>query len=300
MALKKVSNTTCVNIDKINGIFKKFYKSKEFDRIISVISLVLTLVLFNNYDMFFANLGNEKMQISIADNARKNCDYSTALEYYEKIIKQDDEYASYAALARLEIYNEMPDSEKHYNEIIECFSIALKSNYISVLKSCLKFVIEQSESVLKSDNKMSDLFKDENIALIKDLLNNINEIDKSVLDGLGLEFPVSENDVIWLFVKQGKVNSYYYHWDYVSTIVSEDPTLANLGESEKIEYVGTWQEPESESVFSAAMITYYKYYRYTKIIDEEKEEIAFDVLKNNDYNTEPIYLSQLDFDSETE
>lgn len=299
MTVKKVSNTACINIDKIDSIFKKFYNSKEFDRIISVISIVLTLVLFNNYDMLFANLGNEKMQISIADNARINCDYSTALSYYEKIMKQEDEYSSYAALARLEIYDAMSDSEKHYNEIIECFSIAIKSNDISVLKSCLTFVIEQSEIFFSSNNKMSELFKDENIALVKDLLNHINEIDKSVLDGLGLEFPVSENNVRWLFVEQGKVNFYYYHWEYVSTIVSEDPSLAILGENERIEYVGTWQEPESENVYSAAMITYYKYYQYTKIIDEEKEEIAFDVLKNNDYDTAPIYLSQLNFDGET-
>ncbi len=68
-------------------------------------------------------------------------------------------------------------------------------------------------------------------------------------------------------------------WKYVSTITTTDPGLAHIGATEKIEYKGTWQEPECVNCDkSAAMITWYRYWKYKLVttISNGKPEYSCD------------------------
>lgn len=262
---------------------------KAFEIFISVISIVLSLILYDNYAVLFARAGCEKMQIKVSDEARKNCDYSVALEFYERIMNQNDEYSPYAALARLQIYNDSFAETKHEDEMLECLKVAAKSDDINVLYSCLEFVIQKSDEIIDE----SIFFDEENIVIIQDIFNKINKIDKNFLNRAGIETDISVEATEWILLKDRKVDWETYHWEYVSTSVTTEAGLEFISDDEKLVAVDSFQERADNS--SAALITYYKYYRYERVVDSTEKKLVKDILRENIPKSKTIYLSQISF-----
>lgn len=278
------------------NIFIRFYNSKEFGRLFSLISFILTIFIFNNYCVILANLGDEKMQIHVADEARKNCDYSTAQTFYGKISDSDSVYAPYAALSRLEIYDGIYSNAIDLNDFTKCFLKAAKSNDIRVLKSCLYFLANRIDWFTNEDIPADiSIFSDNNIGIVKEMLNSINEEDESLLENIGLEFPLDDDDIRYIFIEKGLIDLTYFHWEYESTINTEESGLSKIDDNEKILLAEIC--PQLVNKLGTEMITIYKYYKYKKVIDKAKSEPAIDILKNKEFKPVTLYLSQIDFDS---
>lgn len=73
-------------------------------------------------------------------------------------------------------------------------------------------------------------------------------------------------------------------WKYVSTKVSTDPGLAFSNDTEKLVYVDSWQELECPNCNkSAAVITYYKYYRYKLVTTTTNGDPQYSCSRFPDY-----------------
>lgn len=273
-------------------MWKKLYNSREFDRILSIISIIVTLILVENYSIVFARFGMEKMQFKVADEARINCDFSTALEYYDMIIKENDTNAPYAALAELEIYTQYYNSIADVDEVINDFIIASRSDDVLVLKSCFYFLITQFDLNMSDDKYRSKLLSAENIEYIVRLFNKIYSLDEDLFKDTGINFPVDKADINAILSKNAKKTMDEWHWEYVSTIVSEKSYLSTETENEKVMLVSVEDHPVCIASFDSIKV--YKYWRYKKVIDKKNNSIPIlNILLQKEYAVNPIYFSKM-------
>ena len=193
---------------------KKNYNSNVIDRIISIGSIVITvaiavftLIFVENYSVILANLGIEKNQFEVADQARMFHDFPTALKYYDKILQKGEENAPYAALAKLEINTEVYNDIADVDEVINDFIIASQSDDVSVLKSCFYFLITQFDLKLPNGKYSSKLLSKENTEHIVSLFNKLNSLDKNFFIDTGINFPVDRAEINAILSKDAKKNN---------------------------------------------------------------------------------------------
>lgn len=259
--------------------------------ILAVIALIVTFVLYNTYDELLANFKFEKYQIKVADEARKTFDYGKALTYYNLIIENEDNYSSYAALAKLEIYNDINSEYKDKNDIIRCFKEAIKSKDIQILKKCLNLVLIASESKNSEDNPAENyILCNDNLENIVKLINFINELEPKYLENVKSLLPITKKQVRKYFVDGDDVMLTTYYWKYVSTITSPKSSLGHIDDNEQVLL-------EDMSVvcidpLSMTMVKVYKYYKYKKVVTSEEYIKIYELLNKKSYP--PTYLSDIE------
>lgn len=274
--------------DACNSNNKKSIWDKIVD-IVTIISLIFAMFFCTTYKQVIAGFGSIKLQISLADEARQNCDVSTALKYYKKIVDGDTKYAPYAALACAEIYSE----NEIYDNSFDYFKIAMNSQEKMIIDSCMNYLLQQSELIKTGKDKRAhmDLFSNEKLPVITDFLNNVNGWYPQVFENTGLEFPLSSEDVENCFLKETMVVSTKKKWEYVSTRYSNNGSEAFVEEDSKLVLVDSYQELVDSTSFSTE--TVYKYYRYKSVVISETPVMLVDVISENAPKSGPIYLGNL-------
>lgn len=241
---------------------------------LNIISIVLTLVMCTNYTSILAHLGFEKSQIRYADQCRTNYDITNALEYYEIIGDNDSKYAPYANLACAQIHNEQQQYEKAY----EFYQKAVVSNDIRVLSSCMEFVINQINYTTNTKEGAVNLFEDENIQFVVELMNKINEISPSTFKNYEINFPVDKSFVNEYLNPDSKITINKAYWKYDYTLVDTDGSLAYVNDEERLDYVTSWAELLQSSSFE--IVAKYKYYHYV-LETENKEVLTLKTIQNS-------------------
>lgn len=259
---------------------------------------VLTMIIvINSSDKTLADIGDPSSQLKMAEEYKANHDYSNALSMYKKVLSTNDEKKYYAAYNIGRIYSDFLP-EKDYQQAWEYYSITVTSNDINILKWCLSFVMEQytlyknelySGSINIFDNSTTDNQNQKsNIQTVKDLLNQINQVDPRFADATASEFPIStDEDIADLF--NGIWKTATYRWKYVSTKYSNNGAEAFENEDEKLVLVDTYQELVSKTAFST--VTVYKYFRYKSEKVKDNELTVIEIMKSY-YNDkiEPILI----------
>lgn len=273
---------------------KKNFNSDVINNIITIVSIVIavfTLIFVENYSVILANLGIEKNQFEVADEARMFYDFPTALKYYDKILQKGEENSPYAALAKLEIITEVYNDIADVDEVINYFIIASQSYDVSVLKSCFYFLITQFDLKLLNGKYSSKLLSKENTEYIVSLFNKLNSLDKTFFIDTGINFPVDRAEINAILSKDAKKTMDEWHWEYVSTIDSLNPGLATESENEKIVYA--YQEERLLCPTTVDMVSVYTYWKYKKVIDKKNDPVPIlDILLEKQNNTKPIYFSK--------
>lgn len=257
---------------------------------ISFLSFLFAIITYDNYDTFLAKRGVESQQIVVADEARRNFDYSKALNYYGMIVDRDDIYSPYAALAKLEIYNDIISDYKDWEDILNCFSVAVKSQDSLVLRKCLNIVL----SVGKKQNNPSMLLNNailskDNLENITELLNGLYNLQPEIFSDIEFMFPITSEKVDSFFLKFETLTIEKYRWKYVATITSDKSGLGYVHDDEKVILVGISTVPISE--LSTVMVNVYTYYKYEKVVISNTQKNIYEILTNE--SIAPIYLSSL-------
>lgn len=263
-----------------------------------IIPIILSIILCTNGLEVFAHLNIERFQVEYADDCRVNYDITNALIYYEKIGKKNSKYAPYANLACAQIHNE----QQNYEKAIEFYKKAMVSNDIRVLSSCLNFGINQINDNSNKKENTINLFDDENIDFLIELLNKINEISPDTFYGFEIDFPVDDVFIKKYFSPDSKITIKNSYWKYDYTLVSTDGSLAYVNENERQEYVTSWSEPLCSTSFD--IVVKYKYYHYC-LATETKDVSTFKAMADSisKYKTiedKPIKYALEEFEKQEE
>lgn len=173
-------------------------------------------------------------------------------------------------------------------------------NDIRVLSSCLNFAINQIDDNSNKKENTINLFDDENIEFLIELLNKINEISPETFYGFEMDFPVDDVFVKKYFSPDSKITIKYSYWKYDYTLVSTDGSLAYVNKNERQDYVTSWSEPLCST--SCDIVVKYKYYHYclaTETKDVSTLKAMLDSVSN--YNTiedKPIKYALEEFEKQ--
>lgn len=230
-----------------------------------IISFITSAIFSPNYLGLFAHFGIEKFQIEYADQCRTNYDITNALVYYGIIGERDSKYAPYANLACAQIHNE----QQQYKKALEFYQKAVVSNDIRILSSCMNFVINQMNySTNKKDSL--NLFEDENIQFVVELMNKINELSPDTFKDYKIDFPIDESFVNEYLNPDSKITINRTYWKYDYTLVDTDGSLAHVKDNERLDYVTSWDESLNSTSFDT--VTKYKYYHY--VLETENKDVS--------------------------
>lgn len=259
------------------------------------ISIAISFLLCLNAGVALGNLGFEKAQIKLADEARINNEYEVSVKWYNKVASHDDQYSAYAHLAIAEIYS-LEIANKEYEIAFQEYQKALnKSNDYLVLNSCMHFIIQQVKIEMSAEEPQSkniNILDGDHISFVVEVVNKMNETEPDKFSNLDISFPLNESDVKNIFLNNQMITRTTREFQYVETVVSKESGLAYSGDDRKLVYIDSWAEPISST--SSSYNVFYKYYKYKAVATKTKMSAisAFDeILEPQDR----IYLSQLAF-----
>lgn len=263
--------------------------------LLNFVSIALSFLLCSNAYIALGNLGFEKSQIKLADEARINNEYNDSVKWYNKVASHDDQYSPYAHLAIAEIYS-LEIANKEYEIAFQEYQKALnRSNDYLVLNSCMHFIIQQVKMEMSAEEPQSkniNILDDNHISFVVEVVNKINETDQSKFSNLDIHFPLDKNDVKDIFLNNQLITKTTHELQYVETIVSKESGLYYSGNDEKLVYVDSWAEPISST--SSCYNVFYKYYKY-KAVETKTKISAICAFEEILYPQDRIYLSQLAF-----
>lgn len=259
------------------------------------ISIAISFLLCLNAGVALGNLGFEKAQIKLADEARINNEYEASVKWYNKVASHDDQYSAYAHLAIAEIYS-LEIANKEYEIAFQEYQKALnKSNDYLVLNSCMHFIIQQVKIEMSAEEPQSkniNILDGDHISFVVEVVNKMNETEPDKFSNLDISFPLDKNDVENIFLNNQMIEKTINKWEFDSTLVSEHAGLEYVNKKEKLIAVDSWQELVSKHC--ASVNTYYRYDRYKL----KQETVNISGIKAFEDALEPqdrIYLRQLAF-----
>ena len=274
----------------LKNVFKYIGKT-----ILFILSIVISALFCLNANIFWGNLGFLNTQIELADDARLNNEYNESITWYNKIVKNDSDYAPYAHLAMAEIYS-LELANKNYDKALEEYKCAISgSDDVQILNSAMHFILQQiTFQNDKTTDFAIDFLDNENINFVVDVMNRLNETDPKRFSSLPIDFPIEKNDIRYIFSPETKYEEKTYTWEYVSTITDYRSNLAYINDTEKVILVDSWEEI-LEPLTSFAPRTVYKYYRYNKVETENYEISPIIAIQRILDPQKPIPLKELYF-----